>query len=91
MSVDELAQRRAELWQNSKGALRQGVSLETRAADRDEKEQFWMNWFRVRMSGGTEVAQWVPAALAELEERMHDEIARAISEFKADLKKAVSK
>jgi hypothetical protein len=83
-------QRRIEFIRNVKGALKQGVSSGQREVAREQKANAWVDWFHAHLDQlGGETAQHLPDALAELEERISDEVAGALREFKAALVKAL--
>jgi hypothetical protein len=83
-------QRRTEFVRASKGALRQGTTLEKRTAGREAKADEWTAWFHQRLNvrGGTPTDH-LPDALAELEVRVADQVVGAIRELTSALRKAL--
>jgi hypothetical protein len=70
--IDETERhRRAELVRDSKGALAQGVSYETRNTQREEMADSWSRWLHSRMDarGLVDPLPLLPDVLAELEMR----------------------
>jgi len=87
MSVtDTERQRRSERVRDMKRAVRRGESVERRDASRELRADLWTEWFRRRLDtlGGDPVQH-----LPELEERIDDQVAAAIRQLKADLKRAL--
>ena len=82
--------RRVDRTRDIRQANRQGTTTERRSASREHRADRWVEWFRYRMEHrGGDVAQYLPDLAAELEEQIHDEIAAAIRQLKADLIKAL--
>jgi hypothetical protein len=79
-------QQRAEFVRDAKGAVKQGTTLEKRAAAREVKADRWADWFHIRIDkrGGTP-SDHLPDALAELEERIADQISGGIRDLKMKL------
>jgi hypothetical protein len=83
-------QRRVEFVRGAKGAVKQGLTIERREAARERKADEWTSWFHARMdTRGGEAIQHLPDALAELEERISDQVAGAVRELKSALQKAL--
>jgi hypothetical protein len=86
--------RRSQLIDDSRGAVKQGRTIEQRASDREVFADKWLSWFQSRMQqsgGGIGPAELLPDAMAELETRCADNLAAAIRDLKAELRKALSK
>ena len=83
--------RRSEYARNSKAALAQGQSLETRAKQREELANNWSAWFRQRMDAAdcNDPVEVLPDALSRLEQIIDDRIAVALNEFKSVMKGAL--
>jgi hypothetical protein len=83
-------QRRTEFIRNTKGALNQGTTLEQRTAAREAKADQWAAWFHSQIDrrGGSPIDH-LPDALAELEERITDQLAGALRELKNALQRAL--
>jgi hypothetical protein len=83
-------QRRTEFIGDARGASSQRVTIEAREAAREAKADAWVRWLHARIdTRGGEAIQHLPDALAELEERINDEVAGAMRELKAALTKAL--
>lgn len=84
--TDTERQRRSERVRDMKRAVRRGESVERRDASRELRADLWTEWFRRRLDtlGGDPVQH-----LPELEERIDDQVAAAIRQLKADLKRAL--
>jgi len=82
--------RRVERMTDIERALRQGTNVQQRSASREQRADKWCEWYRRRMEvGGGDPMQYMPDALAELEERIQDEVKGAIQALKAELRKAL--
>jgi hypothetical protein len=83
-------QQRAEFVREARGAVKQGTTLEKRAAAREAKADDWAAWFRARMDkrGGTP-SDWLPDALAELEEKISDSVSGALRDLKTQLREGL--
>jgi hypothetical protein len=83
--------RRAELIRDSRAALQQGETLEKRTQKRNAKADAWAVWFHQRMDlDGGDPTQFLPDALARLEQMIDDRVAAAVSEIKTTLRRALT-
>jgi hypothetical protein len=83
--------RRVEYLQNTKRALKQGATVEQRNEARDQQTQEWLDWFERRVNErGGQALQYIPAAMAELECRIKDEVAAEMRDLKRSLVSALT-
>jgi hypothetical protein len=83
--------RRRELVRDSKAALEQGELLEARTQKREDLAVEWSRWFRRKMdeAASSNPLEFLPDALAQLEQNAKDQAAAAVAELKKSLREVL--
>jgi hypothetical protein len=88
VNIEAERARRNEQGREMRAAFYAGTTVEQRGKQRETKAADWTAWFHSRMdeTGSNDPNEFLPEAMARLEQMNADRVITAIREFKAALK-----